>query len=661
VPGPDILYDPAQYGQPEDDLYPQDKEQHDKLLQRSLELYQAADRQRKDTMLGWRKQYRLYRSWVKKNKADWRSRVFIPLCFYTVETVIPKVTAQLPKAIVHPVEASDDEPAKLMEEVLEWSFDQSNLARERVRAWRSAIKHGTGILKVYHDQSKRRRRITEDIPVPIYETVPQPVIDPETGQPLLDPDGQPVMEEVEVQLGEEMETQERVEDFVSYDGPFALAVDIENFWVAPESTSIEDARYSIERAIRDEAEFRKAVEEGLYRLPDGMDIGDLWPGDDSPNVERLAEIDRGTTKDPTRKATELLEIWTDQTVLTVANQLAVVRVQRNPFDHGEKPYVVYYDYGQEQEFWGIGEIEVLEGVQDALNSVWNQRIDNVKLAMNQAGVVNVDKLHDPRDLERRPGQVIRVRGEMLPSEVYVPIQIPDVTSSAYTEAAELERLAEKISAVSAYQTGTDSPTLNDTATGIALISEQGNTRFSHKVQMAEIDADRRLARLYGSILQQFTDEDIVIRRQAPQSGQSQEALPQGNGFPGPTPMGMADPVLMAQEQTRYEWVAIRASDIQGALDYDIESGSSTVTESMRREQAVFLFQTLYGVADPATGVPIVPAEVLVEDLLEAYGKKDLDRYRYSTGAMLGMLQQAIAQQQEAAPNGQASVPEEQPA
>ncbi|MGQ0670831.1 MAG: portal protein [Actinomycetota bacterium] len=581
-----------------EDLYPRTPEDHQRLLSWALDAFGAADRARERFAERWRRYNQLYRGYVPPRKAGaWRHRLFIAITFQIVETVLPKLVAQLPKMLVRPVGPEDEEPAKVMEDLLEWASYQSELYVQLVAAYKSALKYGTGILKTRLGKKTRTRTVQVPVMARQTESFEQVVLDPSTGAPLTDIDGNEMTETIEVE-GPEAETgelrSERVTD-VLYEGPVAESVDVLNFWPAPEAIDIQGARFLIHRVFVSDREFARKVKEGLYRLPEHMRSADLWSSETEPVLERRDDIGMGSGTDPTRRLVELLEYWTDETVMVVANRRAVVRVSANPYEHGEKPFVLLPDHFQENEFWGVGEIEPIEGTQDAINALWSQRLDNVRLALDRRWVVDVNRLWDQRDLENRPGQIVRVNSqEADPRTVLFPLETPDITSSAYTEAAELERMVEKTLAVSAYQTGADSPTLNKTATGVALISEQGNSRFALKVEMAELLGLSPLARHYGSILQQFLPDEIVVRREGPQGG--------------------------------YEWQQITSDSIQGAFDYEIEAGSSTVTESVRKEQAMTLMQVLTGLADPITGQPIVNVRALVEDLLTQFGKKDMERY-----------------------------------
>jgi len=386
-------------------------------------------------------------------------------------------------------------------------------------------------------------------------------------------------------------------------------VDPFHFWVAPEATDLDDARYTIERFFRDTSHVAKMIAQGVYRLPPGMTtIEETFPEDEGPEI-RASEVgdDGATSRDTTRRPVELLEYHTDDgRVITTINRRAVLRVIENPYWHGEKPYAIIPDYLQEGEFWGIGEIEAIEGLQDLLNGLYNQRIDNVRLTMDAMFAVNTKAMEDERDLVLRPGGIIRIAGDYTPEEAIQRLDLGDVTGSAFAEAGQVESLIERVSGVSAYQTGTTGDeNLNRTATGVSLLTEAGNSKFALKVRLMEKIGMKRVARQWGAIVQQYADEERTVRVVGPQG----------------------------------QWLfsTLTPESIQGSLDYEIDVASTTQTETVAKEQATMLFQTL---------APALPQAIpkLAQDLLQAFGKKDY--YTYLAGGMdLGMMSEMMQAQQ----------------
>lgn len=602
MPGPEVGY----LGGP--DLFPKTEAEHGELLawcQSALIAAKAHQQARHDRM---RKYHRVARSYIARDTASsWRSAVFIPYTFSVIEAITPRMVAQIPTFVCKPNGPEDVLPAKLMENELRRCAEQVGLFVELIEAVKTSLKYGTGIVKNYYYEDVRKAY--EQRPVMQTVMVEQPITNDATGQTLTDLAGAPQTEQVPVEQPViDPETgQPQMEwvpyEYMAYAGPKSTWVDPFNFWVAPEATDLDDARYTIERMARDQIDIIVKLKEGVYRLPPGVSsIEETFIDEEDIREDELGE--GGQRQDATRKPVELHEFHTkDNRVITMMNQKAIIRVAENPFWHGEKPYSIFPDYLQEGEFFGTGEVEAIEGMQDLVNALYNQRIDNLRITMDAMFAVNEKAISDERDLVIRPGGVIRITGDYLPQEALQRIELGDVTSNAFAEAEQLEALIERVSGIGGYQLGQVEEGQNRTATGVSLITEAGSSKFALKVQLMEKVGLRRLARQWGGIIQQFLDEERVIRVMGP------------NGqwlFPSLTPEA-----------------------VQGNLDYEIDVASSTLTEQAAMERSLLLFQTL---------APVLPQAIpkLAQDVLEAHGKKDFMPYLMGTPdiGMIGQIMQA---------------------
>lgn len=571
--------------------------------------FQAADGGRRDRMDRFQRYYRLYRSYTTpRPKGDWRSRVFMPEAFQAVETILPRLVAQLPKFVVNPVGPEDVEPSKAMEFLLNHAAEQqygsgSSLYAELVKVFKDALIYGTGVLKVYYDEVTSQRSkvvpILEDVVMPSS----MPLIDPETNMPLVDPDtGQPVMQDEEIVVGQQQVGQETVmEPFVLYEGPVAEAVHLSHFWVAPEAEDIDSARYVIHRVYVPWDEVKRRIEEGIYHWEGSFEEFEARATeteDQYSSQARQADIGLGgDQQDDTRKDCEVMEFHTqDGRTITWLNRKVVVRVQRNAYAHGQKPFVRFVDHLMPHEFYGVGEIEAIEGLQDIVNALQNQRIDEVRLKMNKPFAGNPDLLVDLRDLEQKPGQFIRTRSDARPDEILKALDLGDVNPSAYMEVDAMQRMIERVTGVSSQQQGLDAAWQNETATGAQILSEMGASRFGFKTRVIEILSLKRLAKQMGSIIQQFTSGERVVRLLGPE--------------------GQAD------------WATITPDALQGAFDFTIETSSIVQSETVRRQQADQVFQSLVPLLmSVPPGMTLPPGvQVAVEKLLESHGIKDIDRY-----------------------------------
>lgn len=609
------------YERVEGDLFPTTEQGYEDLKAWCTRAWAAAQQAKRPYEKKWKRYYRLWMMYVgPRRPGEWRSRVFMPESFQTVETILPRLISALPDFEATARGPEDEDNAEILTRELQYAQDESNLHLAGVDMNRDRLMYGTGIFKICYKEIEGYGREAEPAFETITDMVQRPVIDPETQAPLRNPDGEIVTESIPVSAQVPAGFRTKRTKVIHYAGPVAYPVDPFHFFVAPESQNIDEARYIIHRTYVELKEFMEMVAKGVYHWPDDLDPESLQEEKlftnthDDPDTVRRNSVDLGPGVDPTRKMVELLEFQTkDGRVITMLQQRAVVRHQVNPYDHGQKTYAVFYDYKPPHEFWGRGEIEIIEGLQDLINTLVNQRIDNVRLGMDQGYAVNSSQLKDPNQLKRRPGQVVEVLGDgMQPSDVIHPLPTTEVTSSAFAEADQAKQWSERTSGSSAYQQGLDTSSMNDTATGVAMITEQGSNRFAVKSKIDEIDPWRRTARQYGAIIQQYRTDVRSVRLLGPD----------GAAF----------------------WETVDPLSLMGSFDFRIESTSAIQSETIKREQAISLFRELAPLLANPNPIP-PPAIELIKDVLESFGHKNVDKYLQQAVPMMqpGMLQQVMGQ------------------
>lgn len=660
------LESPTPVQLPGDDLYPEEYDAQRKLATFVQNRFQVAERARQPYETTWLRFYKAYRSYRKQRKpGQWKNNLWIPITFTIIETILPRIAAALPSAKVNPIGPDDVAPARTLEELLKWAEDKSELYPEQVAAVKSALMYGTGILKVAVKERMGGNIVNE----PLFD---ETTVEIATGE--LDIDQNPLMQVQQTQVPRidpatgEQATEQVYQEYTEYLGPQAECVDIEQFFPDPLGSDVQNCRWVIQRVYRDRAHMEEMFQKGVYRLPDYVDKDEWWKKIDGSityaKINRLNEVELGPggiDEEIPRDLFPVLEMWRKNVngveVITVAGERGegvLLRHVKSPFLHGLLPFVRVVDHIVPHEFWGIGEVEPVESIQEALNQLWNARLDNVKISLNQMFAVVMDYLESPSDLVVRPGGVVRMKEGLPLEQVFREIDLGDVTASAYQEGEKLDQLAQFASGVSPYQTGQDSPAYNRTATGVAIISEQGNTRFSFKVQLAEHTAYKHLVRMYASLLQQYVPDDLVIRikggeaelqqAQAMQMAQQTMQMLVAQGM---------DP-MMAQQQAMSQmppidpmagWAKITPDAISGRFDFNIEAESSAQTLSMRREQTLSRFQTFQ--ADP-----YIKPRPIRKDTLEELGVKNVDDYLLSDMEIQMMQMQAATAQTSTPEEGQ---------
>lgn len=105
--------------------------------------------------------------------------------------------------------------------------------------------------------------------------------------------------------------------------------------------------------------------------------------------------------------------------------------------HGKRPFVLGYAEIESHRVFVAGIPQMLQGLQDELNEITNQRLNNVKLVMNKKIAYRSGSNIDLNALLRnQPGAAVPMEN---PKEDFVEISTPDVTQSAYLEQESLSR------------------------------------------------------------------------------------------------------------------------------------------------------------------------------------------------------------------------------
>ena len=475
----------------------------------------------------WNRYYKLYRSQLDDSGDPWRSNLFIPYCFSTIETILPRLVTNRPTFDFVPREPNDQDKAELVNDLMKYQWDVTNMDLVMVDWVKETLMYGTGILKCPW-------AMTQEV-----------------------------------------------------DGPMPQVVDLFDFFVDPSAVDIPDAKYVIHRTTKTLTYLKEMQKMGIYknteRLEGAGKIEDM-------KAERRSNMGLSDPMpDKKTKEVEILEYWTKNRVITVANQQTIIRNDENPY--GFIPFIRLVDHKVPHEFYGIGEIEPIEGLQYELNDWRNHRMDGKTLTLNPMWWVPPGV--DVDDFIAEPGAVISS------SEKPEPIEVRSDKLSDYREEEIIKGDMQTATGVSDYSRGVESASgiSNETATGISLIQEAANMRFRMKVMYIEEMAIKQVGLMILKLDQKFISEEKVIRVTG----------------------------TMGQD-----WQTITPEDITGEYDIVIETGSSQpMNEELRRRRAMELL-TLFG-QDPDLS-PEGRVE-LKKSVMEAYGKKNADQLFIPGGAL----------------------------
>ena len=328
-----------------------------KTLDVILSDYTASKGFQADYFDKFREFYQLYRSYLTTHR-ETGSNLFIPYTFHIIETVTPKIVNAMfytrPYVQTVPLGVDDsvrEEKSKKMNKLLDYQFMQKMaIVPKCTDTIKTALMYGTAITKQTWDYEKKE----------VIKRQPSTILGIEL----------PILKEV------------LVEEIVK-DQPKMTLIPILDFFFDPSGTTIEDCRYCIHRYSEDIDELKRqaAKSGGAYKNLDKLEEDSSGGAGESDFLSSIG-VGGGTNRS---KEVEILEYWTDDWVVKVANQSVVIMSTENPYYHKKKPFAKWVDTPVPNEFYGIGEIEPIVHLQHELNTTRNQRIDNSSFALNEGG------------------------------------------------------------------------------------------------------------------------------------------------------------------------------------------------------------------------------------------------------------------------------------
>ena len=313
-----------------------------------------------------------------------------------------------------------------------------------------------------------------------------------------------------------------------YSGPMVEVVPPEDFFCDPEARDIQEARFVIHRVKRTVSYLKKKEQEGIYsNIDDVIESGTVSKGktdeDDDEAAMRATSSSRYshyTSRNDVQKARRKIDVWewwglldvddsgiAEPYLVVIANNV-IIRMERNPYAHGEAPFEVMRPILDIFTMKGISMVDLVGEYQKAKTALMRQTLDNISFQNNQmwevdetAGV-DIDSLINPR-----PGGVV-ITNRLGAIKQITPAPLEQY---AYQTMEFIQGQLEQRTGITRYNQGLDANTLNKTASGIQSIMSASSQRIE---LIARVMAETGFRKLYKKMLmlnQQFIDQELVIR------------------------------------------------------------------------------------------------------------------------------------------------------
>lgn len=304
------------------------------------------------------------------------------------------------------------------------------------------------------------------------------------------------------------------ETFV-YNGPDFEVIDIFDFLIDPDATDFENAKVirRVERSLHD-----------LKNNPAYSNLETLQPTTAVDTDEANKRARRRTfgldepqgSNSATPDIIRLLEAWGDfrigdqvyrNYVCVVANESTVIRFEPNPYDSGMKPFIFTNFIPVPNEIYGISAIEKSLGLQHAINTLTNQKLDVINLSINSPFTYLInDDVFDPDKVVTRPGALIPVKSH----DTLRPIQYLNNFTVAFTEIADLKAEIQEATGAMKYFTG-DASADQRTATEVSALVNGGTQKFSSFLSHLEHTSLEPFLRIIFENTRQFVSEPENLR------------------------------------------------------------------------------------------------------------------------------------------------------
>lgn len=417
----------------------------------------------------WSDAWKLYNNKRVKVGYEGYSKIFVPMTFSTIETMVAALAGGKPSFDFIPPKDKPDQSTEVINSLVDsyWDKDQWNI---KVQNWvRSMLLYGTGVIHLqwYHDH-------------PVMVNVP-------------------------------------LRDF--FFDPNAISMENcgESFYAGRRYLTTLDELKTYEVVDLDE----KPDAEGNYPMKkkyknlDDVPAGGHAEGESDKEMKEL--FYGSTAPDPEKSQVECIELWTEDRTITILNRARLIQDDENEYkrrakeQYGEDkasgiiPFIVQRDYVDESLFLGRGEVETFADLQEDLNDSRNQKRDYVSYALQPMSRLDPDHMDMADQVQAALGRVLPLK-----SGDFEWLAMPPVPQGAFEEEQDLKNEIRETTAVDQVVQGVGDDS-SPTATEINAQVASAGQRIGMKITQLENEGFHRLARVIFEMVKLYVTEPMQVR------------------------------------------------------------------------------------------------------------------------------------------------------
>ncbi len=547
-----------------------------KTIKMVEKLFDKAKRHRALYDAKWLDFYHMFRGkqW-KEQRPSYRHTEVINFVFRVIQSLVPIQTDSRPRFEHLPEEPSDIDLAEIMNEMAESDWQKKNWQETLLEVVYDAHFFGAGLSEVCIDEDKVRRGINDIV----YKSV-----DPFHCFP--DPDATDCNKEcgffITAVPTEVAKIKKRYPDHKD-----AIKPDLMDL-MKGEKTDLQPLKF------RSPVDRRSMVETGQsFDLVD-KDKALLITAWLTPEQceEDYEELDKSLRDPETGSVTpqfEQVAKYPNGRRVVLCNGVLLAD-DMNPYEDGKIPLQRLVNYTLPREFWGISEVEQLEGPQRVFNKLFSFALDVLTLMGNPIWKVPTSAMIDPENLMNRPGLVVEYDGDKAPErEEGVALQ-PYVLQLA-------DKVAEYVDSLSGSQDVSRGvqPTGVTAASAISALQEASNTRIRLKARIMDGNL-QQVGMAWDSRVFQFRTAPEVFRLTNKQDVTKYfraHVEPYTDEATGEQKRRMRVQPYAADETGRatggYDPTQEQVFEIRGKMDLRVSTGSSLPFNKAEKEQKLLAY------------------------------------------------------------------------
>lgn len=403
----------------------------------------------------WRDNSYLYNGQRVKRSYEGIADICVPMAYSVVETLTSAIFGSKPTYTFLPPQQKQDQKTDILNALLEYYWDKDQWSLKNITTGRNTFKLGTAVDYYYWN----------------------------------------------------------------IDHPVKIHVPIRDFFIDPTASCLEDARFMGRRYLTTKAELEsfevvdpKTGE--MVKKYKNLDQIDAYKQGENTDKQEKDMWYGSTVENAEEEQVEVIEYWTMDKCISIANRCAVIEDNENYFKakakangvkhpKGIMPFNDARDVTDESLFYAKGEIDFIFDLVEELNDLKSQKMDSITYVLNQMYTVDSAHADKASEVENLPGAVY-------PYEIK-PVVRGTVAPESFNEEINLKNDIRETAAANEVVKGAPTEGGKATATEINAQIAGFGQRTGMKVTQFENGYFHREARIVFEMVKLYVTEPMMVR------------------------------------------------------------------------------------------------------------------------------------------------------